>query len=73
MYAPLLPSLPSLSHAQVLGTNCMEFYPSKRPSFIEVLAEVNSILSDTMEILQQFLAASSTHGGSSSKGAPHQR
>eukprot|EP00887_Chlorella_sp_A99_P005032 scaffold4.g5032.t1 len=40
---------------KVLGERCMEFDPALRPTFTE---EVNSILNDTMGILQQFLAAS---------------
>lgn len=43
---------------QVLGDRCMEYDPALRPTFNEVLKEVNSILNDTMGILQQFLAAS---------------
>jgi serine/threonine protein kinase len=44
---------------KVLGERCMEYSPAARPTMDEVLSEVNSILSDTMGILQQFLAASS--------------
>ncbi|KAL4854405.1 putative serine/threonine-protein kinase SIS8 [Chlorella vulgaris] len=43
---------------KVLGERCMEYAPSARPTMEEVLSEVNSILSDTMGILQQFLTAS---------------
>ncbi|KAL4446278.1 hypothetical protein ABPG77_003085 [Micractinium sp. CCAP 211/92] len=43
---------------KILGERCMEYQPSSRPTMDEVLSEVNSILSDTMGILQQFLAAS---------------
>jgi hypothetical protein len=32
--------------------------PAARPTFEEVLSEVNAILADTMSILQQFLHAS---------------
>ncbi|EFN50583.1 hypothetical protein CHLNCDRAFT_55725, partial [Chlorella variabilis] len=62
-----LPFPPQTPHRlKVLGERCMEYVPSSRPTMEEVLSEVNSILSDTMGILQQFLAASSaaaTGGG----------
>lgn len=47
---------------KILGEKCMEFDFTKRPTFSSILNEVNSILEDTMGILQQFLAAS-TGGG----------
>ena len=36
--------------------------PTQRPSFAEVLSEVNAILGDTMNILQQFLHATANGG-----------
>ncbi|PSC70592.1 kinase [Micractinium conductrix] len=53
---------------KVLGDRCMEYAPAARPTMEEVLAEVNSILSDTMGILQQFLAASSSAGAGGEGG-----
>jgi serine/threonine protein kinase len=43
---------------RVLSERCMAPGAAARPTFEEVLAEVNAILSDTMNILQQFLQAS---------------
>jgi hypothetical protein len=43
---------------KVLGDRCMAPSPQERPTFGEVLSEVNAILADTMSILQQFLQAS---------------
>lgn len=40
---------------KVLGERCMASDPATRPSFSEVLSEVNAILADTMSILQKFL------------------
>jgi hypothetical protein len=37
----------------------MAYDPADRPSFTEVVLELNSVLSDTLGILQRFLAASS--------------
>lgn len=36
----------------------MGYSPSERPSFTEVVFELNSVLSDTLGILHRFLAAS---------------
>lgn len=55
---------------KLLGERCMAPDPAERPSFREVLTEVNAILGDTMSILQQFLHATSSmnQNGTSSKG-----
>lgn len=55
---------------KILGERCMEYQPSARPTLEEVLSEVNSILSDTMGILQQFLAASTAAAAAGGPGAP---
>lgn len=43
---------------RILGEGCLAPEPSQRPTFTQILEEVNSILSDTMSILQQFVRAS---------------
>lgn len=43
---------------RVLGEGCLAPDPTQRPTFTQILEEVNSILSDTMSILQQFVRAS---------------
>lgn len=40
---------------RVLGERCLAMNPEDRPTFNEVISEVNAILRDTMSILQQFL------------------
>lgn len=47
---------------KLLGERCMSAEPSTRPTFVEVLSEVNAILGDTMNILQQFLHATASGG-----------
>jgi len=47
---------------KILGERCMLSDPKLRPTFDEVLSEVNAILTDTMSILQQFLHATSSNG-----------
>lgn len=47
---------------KVLGERCMVADPTQRPTFAEVLSEVNAILADTMNILQQFLHATAANG-----------
>lgn len=51
----------------------MEYEPGARPSFTEVLSELNSILADTLGILHRFIASSTGAGdgqGASSSQAP---
>jgi serine/threonine protein kinase len=43
---------------KILGEKCLSPNPTERPVFSEVVHEVNTILGDTMNILQQFLGAS---------------
>jgi serine/threonine protein kinase len=45
---------------KLLGERCLQSSPKLRPRFSEILAEVNGILSDTMNILHQFLNATSS-------------
>ena len=45
---------------KLLGERCLQPSPKLRPRFSEILAEVNGILSDTMNILHQFLNATSS-------------
>lgn len=40
---------------RVLGERCLAMNAEERPTFNEVVSEVNAILNDTMSILQQFL------------------
>jgi serine/threonine protein kinase len=47
---------------KILGERCMVGDPKLRPTFDEVLSEVNAILADTMSILQQFLHATAANG-----------
>ena len=47
---------------KILGERCMIGDPTSRPTFSEVLSEVNAILADTMSILQQFLHATAGNG-----------
>lgn len=47
---------------KILGERCMVGDPKLRPTFDEVLTEVNAILNDTMSILQQFLHATAANG-----------
>ncbi|KAI8100605.1 hypothetical protein M9434_004996 [Picochlorum sp. BPE23] len=42
---------------KILGEKCMSPDPEDRPRFSEIVYEVNTILADTMNILQQFLGA----------------
>lgn len=42
---------------KILGERCMSPNPKERPEFSDIVFEVNSILSDTMCILQKFLGA----------------
>lgn len=42
---------------KILGEKCMSTHPKQRPIFSDIVFEVNSILSDTMCILQKFLGA----------------
>lgn len=44
---------------KILGEKCMSPHPKQRPDFSDIVFEVNSILSDTMSILQKFLGATS--------------
>lgn len=55
---------------RVLGERCMEYEPEGRPTFGEVLSEVNSILGDTMDILHQFLTASAAPDGAAAAAPP---
>ena len=43
---------------QLLAERCMAYDPSTRPSFTDVVSELNSVLADTLGILHRFLAAS---------------
>jgi serine/threonine protein kinase len=47
---------------KILGERCISSDPKLRPTFVEVLSEVNAILTDTMSILQQFLHATAANG-----------
>lgn len=40
---------------QSLGTRCLAFDPGDRPTFVEILEELGSILRDTEMILNRFL------------------
>lgn len=42
---------------KILGEKCLNPFPKQRPDFSDIVFEVNSILSDTMCILQKFLGA----------------
>ena len=53
---------------KVLGERCMAADQGKRPTFAEVLNEVNAILSDTLSILQQFLHATAANRGGEMPG-----
>ncbi len=58
-----LPFPPQTPHRlKILGERCMVGDPKLRPTFDEVLSEVNAILTDTMSILQQFLHATAANG-----------
>jgi hypothetical protein len=48
---------------RVLGEHCLAMQASQRPTFSQVLSEVNAILGDTMAILQQFLHATTASTG----------
>lgn len=48
---------------KLLGEKCLSKDPQQRPKFKEILAEVNAILSDTMNILHQFLNATGSQKG----------
>ncbi|GAB4814749.1 hypothetical protein N2152v2_001795 [Parachlorella kessleri] len=43
---------------RVLAEQCMAYDPATRPSFTDVVSELNSVLADTLGILHRFLAAS---------------
>uniref|UniRef100_A0A1D2ABN9 Protein kinase domain-containing protein n=2 Tax=Auxenochlorella protothecoides TaxID=3075 RepID=A0A1D2ABN9_AUXPR len=48
---------PSTPHRlKVLGTRCLAFNPDDRPTFSDILVEVDSVLKDTQYILRKFLA-----------------
>jgi len=53
------PEFPSQTphRLKLLGERCMDANSTLRPTFTEILSEVNAILADTMSILQQFLQA----------------
>jgi len=49
---------------KLLGEKCIMADPAQRPTFVEILSEVNAILGDTMSILQQFLHATACNTSS---------